>query len=420
MLSKLSLPLPLLGLLLGACASSQPPANTPANVAAAPAAQPVAPVAPQAAQPAQAAPPPAATTAAPAPPQPAATTAPIAADGLPQLPTTPAPTSTESAAPTPPAAAAPAAPAPPAQPAIVSIVDEKPFAAPRVAATSTTAPTTSTRTRSHHPAQQAHARHRRGHDHPEPRIVVDVTASQGNVQSAEVQRAARAKGYGAIRHCYEEGLRRNQHLSGRTSFELVVGADGAVVDSPHRSSSLNDDSVVQCVVREISHLQLFSADNSNATVAFAVTLTPGDDPVSVPHAVPHADKLREALRAKWSGVEVCYKQGLDKVPDLGGRVELKFKVKPSGEIVEVQEGDAHFADADVARCVAGVFKSGKLAKTGARKETSFVYAMHLEAIPANATTVATARPTANADDSTDDEPRPRRRRRSRDTNHEAH
>ena len=125
---------------------------------------------------------------------------------------------------------------------MVSIADERPFVAPTHSASA--APGTGSRRSTHRPAAATapapHARsaHRHGHDHPDPRIVVDVPAAQGNVQAADVQRAARAKGYGVIRHCYEEGLRRNQHLTGHVTFDLAIGADGLVTDSPRRTTTL--------------------------------------------------------------------------------------------------------------------------------------------------------------------------------------
>ncbi len=231
--------------------------------------------------------------------------------------------------------------------------------------------------------------------HPDPGIIVDVTSVGAGANQADVQRLARAKGYTPFRHCYEEGLRRNQKLGGKVSIDLVLAADGTVSMAKKTASTVGDASVDQCVVREASHLTFASLarpDSGTPTVAMVVTLAVGDEPVPVPHAAPHADKLRDALRARWSGVEVCYKVGLDKKRDLGGRLEVRFKVKPSGDIVEVGEGDTHFSDADVSKCVVGVFKGAKLPKVGTKHETSFVYAIHLEAIPVATTTVAAVSP----------------------------
>ena len=296
-------------------------------------------------------------------------------------------------------------------PVTVNVADELPFLASNAtASTSTKAhdtkpsgskgagrpkklpPGTTGQRSTHHGRRRAAGGTTHRPYHPDPGIIVDVTSVGAGANQADVQRLARAKGYTPFRHCYEEGLRRDQKLGGKVSMDLVLAADGTVSMAKKTASTVGDASVDQCVVREASHLALARPDSGTPTVAMVVTLAVGDEPVPVPHAAPHADKLRDALRARWSGVEVCYKQGLDKKRDLGGRIEVRFKVKPTGDIVEVGEGDTHFSDADVSKCVVGVFKGAKLPKVGGKHETSFVYAIHLEAIPVATTTVAAASP----------------------------
>ncbi len=309
--------------------------------------------------------------------------------------------------PTPPvgAAAPVAAPPLPAGPVTVNVADELPFLATAASSSKAhdTKPTKAGRPKKLPPGTTGqrstpHGRRRAAGTthrpyHPDPGIIVDVTSVGAGANQADVQKLARAKGYTPFRHCYEEGLRRNQKLGGKVSIDLVLAADGTVSIAKKNSSTVGDASVDQCVVREASHLTFARPDSGTPTVAMVVTLAVGDEPVPVPHAAPHADKLRDALRARWSGVEVCYKQGLDKKRDLGGRIEVRFKVKPSGDLVEVTEGDAHLSDADVNKCVVGVFKGAKLPKVGGKHETSFVYAIHLEAIPVATATVAAATPT---------------------------
>jgi outer membrane biosynthesis protein TonB len=301
-------------------------------------------------------------------------------------PAAPAPT----AAPADPPAAAPAAaagsPAPQAPaPVTVNIADELPFLANGTtkheakhtkSARPKKLPPGTTGQRSTH-----HGRKRESRPyHPDPGIIVDITNASAGVSAADVQKLARAKGYNPFRHCYEEGLRRNQKIGGKVSIELVLGADGAVTSAKKTASTVGDPSVDQCVVRETTHLSLARPDSGTPTVAMVVTLSPGDEYVAVPHSAPHAEKIRDALRSRWSGVEVCYQKGLEKSRDLGGRLELRFKAKSSGEILELAEGDTHFTDADVSKCIVGVFKAAKLPKLG-KHEASFVYAIHLEAIP---------------------------------------
>ena len=98
--------------------------------------------------------------------------------------------------------------------------------------------------------------------------------------------------------------------------------------------------------------------------------------------MPHADELRESLRASWPAVKQCYAGALAKHADDGGRLELHFHVKPSGEIAEVAEGDTRFGDVEVTRCVLGVYRGAKLPGVAhGSHDASFVYALHLEARP---------------------------------------
>jgi hypothetical protein len=241
------------------------------------------------------------------------------------------------------------------------------------------------------PAPTPRAQRRRGahHDHPLPRIIVDVTHVDGTAQKADIQRTAREKGWGVIKSCYEEGLRRNQRLAGQVSFELTVGDDGTVSDPRRLDQSITDESVNLCVSREVAKIQLFKPENAKAIVAFQVTLSPGDDAVPMPKPLLRSDRITETLRSRWSGVEVCYREGLDRDRTIGGRLEVKMRVRPSGEVADASEGETHFMDSDVSRCVVELFKNTKFRKLAGRKDESFTYALHLEASPQEASTTDT-------------------------------
>jgi hypothetical protein len=217
--------------------------------------------------------------------------------------------------------------------------------------------------------------------HPDPGIVVDLIDAQGGVPASDLQRAARNLGYWPFRWCYEEGLRRDQRLAGRVAIDIVVSPSGAVERAEVASHSLSDESVALCINREALHLTLATPGESPTTARMDVTLSTGDEPVPVPHPLPNADALREALRASWPAVEQCYATELPRRPDAGGRMELRFRATSSGEIVEVAEGgERRFADVGITRCVLGVYRtthlpSESLCNLGTR---SFLYAMHLE------------------------------------------
>jgi hypothetical protein len=213
--------------------------------------------------------------------------------------------------------------------------------------------------------------------HPAPGIVVDVLDAQGSADAVDLQRTARNVGYWPFRHCYEEGLRRDQALSGKVALDVAVGAQGAVEHATLASSTLKDDSVSLCVQREAEHLTLAPGKGS---ARITIALSTGDEPVPEPRPAQHAKEVRESLRASWPAVEKCYAGELAKHPDAGGRLELKFRSRSDGHVVEVAEGDSRFADVDVTRCVLGVYRGATLpAVHGGPRESTFVYDLHLEA-----------------------------------------
>jgi hypothetical protein len=252
------------------------------------------------------------------------------------------------------------------------LADELPFRAERIHKEAT-----------EHPRHgRRKGRHGRPY-HPAPGIVVDVLDATGGASAAELQRTARSSGYWPFRHCYEEGLRRDQHLAGHVALDLPLSqaaADRATVTN----ASLHDESVVLCVAREAAHLSLGGGADSAGTARLDIALSTGDEPVPVQHAVPHADELRDALRMSWPGVRQCYASALARQPDAGGRLELKFRVHGSGESAEVDEADSHFPDAEVTRCVLGVYRGAKLPSVAhGSHDATFVYALHLEPRPAS-------------------------------------
>lgn len=226
----------------------------------------------------------------------------------------------------------------------------------------------------HHPK---HGRHGRPF-HPAPGIVVDVSTVQGGATSADLQRAARNVGYWPFRHCYEEGLQRNQQLSGSVRFGLV--RQSGVSTTQLVESTVKDESVTLCVLREARALDLpWATADVEAAADLKISLATGDEPVPTPHAVPHADELRDALRESLPAVQQCYAAGVAKHPDDGGRMELYFHERSDGALADVSEDEPRFGDVDVTRCVMGVYRTAKLPKL--HHMGSFVYPLHFEASP---------------------------------------
>jgi hypothetical protein len=212
--------------------------------------------------------------------------------------------------------------------------------------------------------------------HPAPGIVVDVSDAQGSADANDLQRTARSIGYWPFRHCYEEGLRRNQSLSGKVTLDVTVGATGAVERATMASATVKDESVALCVEREAGKLTLAPG---KGTARLAITLSTGDEPVPEPPPATHAKELRDGLRASWPAVEKCYASELAKQPEAGGRLELRFTTHADGQVVDVAEGESRFADVDVTRCVLGVYRQAQLPPIhGGGPKSTWVYALHLE------------------------------------------
>jgi hypothetical protein len=209
---------------------------------------------------------------------------------------------------------------------------------------------------------------------------VDVAAAEGG-SSADLQRTARNLGYWPFRRCYEEGLRRDQRLTGKVSLDLALGADGAVEAAAVVAATAADESVVLCVAREARQLPL-GAYGSEARARLDVTLWRGDEPVPVSPAVPHAAELRETLRARWPEAARCYASALARQPDAGGRIDLRFRVGPEGDVLDViEEGDDRFGDAEATACVLAAYRGARLTPPADSRsqEGRFTYSLHFEA-----------------------------------------
>jgi hypothetical protein len=226
--------------------------------------------------------------------------------------------------------------------------------------------------------------HKKRPYHPAPGIIVDVTSAQGG-SAVELQRTARNLGYWPFRRCYEEGLRREQRLSGKVSLDLSIAPGGVAQTASVAGATVSDESVALCVAREAQRLPLATPDGE-CRANLDVTLWPGDEFVPVAPPPPRGGELREALRASWPAVEQCYATSLAARPDAGGQMDLRFRLGSTGEVIEVTEdSDAPFGDGETTQCVLGVYRgaqlpavpvsAGKAGGAGAR----FTYSLHLEA-----------------------------------------
>jgi hypothetical protein len=212
--------------------------------------------------------------------------------------------------------------------------------------------------------------------HPAPGIVVDVLDTTGAVL-AGFQRTARNLGYWPFRHCYEEGLRRNQALTGTVSLDLLVTPNGSGRRTEIASSSVKDDVVTGCVAREAHHLALDPVD-APVAARLRVLLALGDEPVQGPIPIPGAGDLRTVLEASWPAATACFEASLARHPDGGGRVELRFELEDDGSLVRVAEASPRYPDGETGECVAEAYRKSPLSVPRAVPGKAFIYALHFE------------------------------------------
>jgi beta-lactamase regulating signal transducer with metallopeptidase domain len=107
-----------------------------------------------------------------------------------------------------------------------------------------------------------------------PGVAAHATLNaDGRVAPETIQTLARAH-YGALRTCYEAGLRKDPRLAGTVTVKLVFGKDGVVTKSTaDGTSTLPDTDVTGCVAGELGKLT-FPAGPGVVTVVYPIQLTP--------------------------------------------------------------------------------------------------------------------------------------------------
>lgn len=74
------------------------------------------------------------------------------------------------------------------------------------------------------------------------------------------------------------------------------------------------------------------------------------------------DVIRRIVRAHLNEVRYCYSKGLASNPDLKGRVMVKFKIAPTGSVVESEVDSQTLGDDTVASCISEAVKRWEFPK----------------------------------------------------------
>lgn len=87
----------------------------------------------------------------------------------------------------------------------------------------------------------------------------------GALDRADIQ-AVIQRSQGDLKHCYERGLQKNPGLSGRVEVKIVIAATGTVSQATVETSSLNDETVEQCLAERFYRLRFPEPDGGGIVI----------------------------------------------------------------------------------------------------------------------------------------------------------
>ncbi len=98
-------------------------------------------------------------------------------------------------------------------------------------------------------------------------------APGGRLPPETIQATVRGH-FGAIKGCYDAGLKKDPKLAGTVTVKFVFGEDGVTKDAADAKSTLPDKDVVACVVGEFRKLTYPKAPGGEVTVVYPIQLAP--------------------------------------------------------------------------------------------------------------------------------------------------
>ncbi|MEZ4381833.1 MAG: AgmX/PglI C-terminal domain-containing protein [Nannocystaceae bacterium] len=159
--------------------------------------------------------------------------------------------------------------------------------------------------------------------------------------------------------CYKAALKDSPELSGRVVMAFALEADGAVASVVAEEDTIG--AAVSSCVREAAATWSFPAPNNGKTelrypfVFAPESDRPAPDVQSVELEVKGGldrDIIRRIVRAHINEIRHCYNLGLDRDPELAGRVVAEFTIGADGRVkapATIAEG---IGDAETETCVA--------------------------------------------------------------------
>lgn len=105
-----------------------------------------------------------------------------------------------------------------------------------------------------------------------------------------------------------------------------------------------------------------------AAVTFAGQVHAGEGGIS-------KDQIRKVVRAHIGEVRDCYNQGLQRDPELAGRLVVGFEIAGSGAVNQAKISESTVADAEVGTCIAGKVKSWQFPASSAATTVEYPFVL---------------------------------------------
>lgn len=102
----------------------------------------------------------------------------------------------------------------------------------------------------------------------------DPSRPLGRLPPEKIQKIVRAS-YDTFRKCYEAGLGRDPHLTGRVAIRFVIDLDGKVSSAQIADNTLPDCAVSACVRDKFKALAFPEPEGGIVTVVYPIWLEPG-------------------------------------------------------------------------------------------------------------------------------------------------
>lgn len=234
--------------------------------------------------------------------------------------------------------------------------------------------------------------------HPGARVVVDTELIAGQLPAKSgpglSQRGllaqSRSRGYWPLRLCYEDALRRDAELSGETRLRISIARSGKVTRATLLKTAL-DTEAGRCLTLAAENLSYEPGPAAGVVaVELSVKFWRGDAPLPAIGPAPgvlfenpgrlEASSVADAIASAVPAVESCYAHGLERDPDLWGRLGLRIDLDADGAIESVHEEESRFPDRQVTACVVAEL-SQLVFPAPAGGPLSFVQAFRLGAPP---------------------------------------